>query len=133
MSLFLLKIYILMKLSKGETHTVNSLSRALAPYYNIIYTPKKPLIPNLIKPKEIPKIDVGKALTTLEKLGLIEKHPKQAIYSESNHFWTQEAKVYVITLKGLEVYRKIKQKYMEIENMLKEDQQPENGEITYIA
>jgi len=133
MSLFILKILILRKLSKGETHTVNSLSRALAPYYNIIYTPKKPPIPNLIKPKEIPKIDVGKALTTLEKLGLVEKHPKQAIYGESNHFWTQEAKVYTITLKGIQTYNKILTLYSEIEKLLEEEPKQGNGEITYIT
>jgi len=107
MPLTVLAYFILQRLSFGEKHTINSLSKALAPYRFIIYETRNPNKIKTLKQCRIPKIDIGRCLTTLENEGLIQKQPKNTIIHFGTKHWLQRTNIYTITAKGQKIYLEI--------------------------
>ncbi|GAI02174.1 unnamed protein product, partial [marine sediment metagenome] len=92
--------YILQQLSGGGNHTVSSLSKALAPFRNLIYPAGDRNRPRTLKQMRIPKIDISRCLSTLGFQDLVQKRTRLMLLGRFPKTWTVRANVFNLTAKG---------------------------------
>lgn len=131
MALQILKFYILGRLAQRGEETVNSLSKALAFYRSIIYPTGTHHKLKTLKGERIPKVDIARTLSTLEKAGFVEKHPKTLYLGNGNKVWTQKAVIYTITPKGAYTFAQIMERYEEIEALIQNKTAHPNKETPF--
>jgi len=95
-----LAYFIIQQLSAGGNQTINSLSKALAPFRNLIYPSGDHNRARTLKQMRIPKIDIAQTLSTLEFKDLVQKRTKIMLLGHFPYSWTVRANCYSLTYKG---------------------------------